>query len=444
MADPGDAAGPRREKATSSINCYEFDSTKHDFERWVSKFEKAVMLAANLREEDGAALERLYKQWLPLKLDETATSHLDNIGAAVAWNEVKRQLADLLIDPHEKMRWRSRQWTIKWDGKESIHMLATRVTRAVDRYDRHLPADVREQEYFNRFRSAFKSRAFMRVIDMNCPEGHQTIEEAKDAIMRYQLASADDEGADAGDPYKAVAFAGASLQPDRATSLESSIAAIGTKIEDLAISMRSMDDRLRVVEDSMRGGRRFEERRSGTPAWSGGQRRDNGYRDRGRSPRAYSPARRDNFNDRSSYRPSRSDYRGGGSDSRRWDDQRDRDYRGRRESRGSGSRERPRDYSRDSRYDGDSRRGSGYNRNGRQESRQGGQYDNQGGAYRNSRQDDRDNGDAYRAIETGDEYSPHGSDAEEVIQPLSRQQQQQSSNFQDDDEQPRRGNRREN
>ena len=434
-------APARREKATHSINCHDFDSAKHDFERWVLKFEKAVMLAANLREEDADTLEVLYKQWLPLKLDETASSHLDNVAAGASWEDTKTQLEDLLIDPHEKMRWRSRQWTIKWDGKESIHMLATRVTRHVDKYDKHLPADVREQEYFNRFRSAFK-KPFMRVIDMNCPEGHQTIDEAKGAVMRYQLANADDDSADAGDPYRSVKFAGASLQPDRATGIESAIAALGTKIEDLAISLRSMDDRLRYVEDSMRGGRRMEDRRSGIPAWSGDQRRDNGYRDRGRSPRAYSPARRDNYNDRSSYRPSRSDYRDNGSDSRRWDDQRDRNYRGRQESRGSGSRDRPRDYSRDSRYNGDSRRGPGSNQNGRQGGRQGGRNDNQGGNYRSSRHEDRDDGDAYRAIETGDEYSSQGSEAEEAVQPSSRQQQ--ASNSQKDDEQPRRGNRREN
>ena len=43
----GDAAAPRREKAASSINCKDFDSTKDDFGRWVSKFQKAVMITVN-------------------------------------------------------------------------------------------------------------------------------------------------------------------------------------------------------------------------------------------------------------------------------------------------------------------------------------------------------------------------------------------------------------
>ena len=72
-----DAAPPRREKAASSINCRDFDSTKNDFDRWVKKFEKAVKLATNVR--DDAGLAYLYKEWLPLKLDEVASSHLEQI-----------------------------------------------------------------------------------------------------------------------------------------------------------------------------------------------------------------------------------------------------------------------------------------------------------------------------------------------------------------------------
>ena len=358
---------------------------------------------------EAAALPFLYKQWLPLKLDETASSHLDSIDTVTnTWAAIKSKLVDLLIDPHERMRWRARTFTIKWDGKESIHMLATRVVHAVDKYDKHLPADLKEDEYFSRFRIAFK-KTLRRVIDMNCPEGHQTIEGAKGAVMRYQLANAGDEDADDGDPYKAVGFAAAHLQPDRATSLESSIAAIGTKMEDLAISIRSIDDRLRQVEDSVRrqDDRRSNRRRDDSYDDRRSDRRrddsydDRGYRDRGRSPRPYSPARsRNDYGNQSSYRPSRSDNRG--SDSRR------SGYR--QNSRGSDNRNQPR-----------SGNSNGYSNSG-QNSRQGNgpnrRNGNRNGNGESTRNDRAEN--SYRAIETGDEYSPQASDAEETDQPSSR------------------------
>ena len=420
-ADPGGraAAFPRREKAASSINCKDFDSKYDDFERWISKFEKAVMLASGLRSteaDEAATLMLLYKQWLPLKLDETANSHLDNIDTtADSWAVIKTKLVDLLIDPHEKMRWRARTSTIKWDGKESIHLLATRVVRAVDKYDKHLPPDLKQIEYFTRFRTAFK-KPLMRVIDMNCPEGHQTIEKAKGAIMRYQLASADDDEGGDGDPYKAVAFAAAHLQPDRATSLESAIAAIGTKMEDLAISIRSIDDRLRRVEDSRRDDRQRSDPR---PGWSGDRRQNNswgdrGYRDRGRSPRAYSPARpRDSYDNRPPYRPGRGDNRNSG-DSRR--------PRYRPDSRESSGRNRPRE--------GD--RGGYSGQGGRQDNREGGRSSDRDGGYRESTRSDRAE-NSYRAIDTGDEYSPQASDAEEADQPSPRQYEESACHGDEDD-----------
>ena len=85
-------------------------------------------MATNTCEDDADAEEFLYKQWLPLKFDETASSHLESIESD-EWPEIKEQLSELLIDPHERMRWRARQTTIKWDGKESLHTLATRIVQ---------------------------------------------------------------------------------------------------------------------------------------------------------------------------------------------------------------------------------------------------------------------------------------------------------------------------
>ena len=63
-------AAPRTERAASSINCKDFCSDVDDFEQWVVKFERAVKLATNVR--DDTQLYYLYKEWLPLKLDEPA------------------------------------------------------------------------------------------------------------------------------------------------------------------------------------------------------------------------------------------------------------------------------------------------------------------------------------------------------------------------------------
>ena len=243
----------RRQKPASSINCKDFDSTKNDFEIWVKKFEKAVKLATNVRDDNAQELHYLFKEWLPLKLDEEATSHLDTIDVdRENWASIKSKLEDLLIDPHERQRWKNREVMITWDGIEPLHVLATRVKRMVNKFDKHLPLELRKQEYYSRFRTAFERR-LMRVIDMACPEGSQTIESARDALMRFTLSTPNKEDTpDSSDPYKAVSFAGAQKNPDKATSLENSMAAMATQMENMAITMRSMDDRARDFDDRLR------------------------------------------------------------------------------------------------------------------------------------------------------------------------------------------------
>ena len=412
MSDDDDAGGAaagaarpaRYEKPASSINCRDFNSETQDFDRWVSKFEKAVKLATNVR--DDITLHYLYKEWLPLKLDDLASTYLEQIDDAEEWPAMKTQLSDLLVDPQKKLRWRARQWTITWDGKESMHALASRVTRAVDKYDRHLPQDIRDSEYFVRFRGAFK-KPLMRVIDMNCPEGSQTIDTAKDAMMRYLLANAEDDSQATGDVYKAVAFSGTNLNPDRATSLETSLASIATQMENIAVSVRTVDDRqkgfeqrLRTLEDRDRyssGGRRYPSYDRNNRSDSYGSRGDRRSRDswdnrgpRGRPnpPRGYSPRdgrgdRRDRNNDRS-----RRDRRDSGS---RGDDAgRSRDY-----SRDGEDRGQNRDYSDDRRSE--RRDDRNYRRDDRAAER--------GGRRQNYARGGRDRGDAFRAVDTGDERS---------------------------------------
>ena len=250
------------EETTAHISIKDFDSQKDDFEKWVKRFENAVTLSTRDREE--ASLHLRFKDWLVLKLDDAASIHLEQLDVpGTSWPELKTQLADLLIDPHERLRWQARQTTIQWDGKESLHSLANRIKRAVDKYDKRLPAKFKEQEYFTRFRSAFK-RTQKRVIDMNCPEGLQTIEAAKDAVMRYQLANADD--VDDNPTYNTASFTGKHPVPDGSAGIRRSLEMIAFEMKIMARSLQSLEDRfdrfeqrLDAIEGSLQNGRSDEE-----------------------------------------------------------------------------------------------------------------------------------------------------------------------------------------
>ena len=223
-----------------AINIKEFNSEQDDFERWVKRFEKAVKLSTTRR--DDLSLHELYKEWLPLKLDDAANTFLEQLDTAtLEWPAIKSRMEDLLIDPHQKLKWRTKQTTIKWDGKESIHMLKARVVRDVNKYDKHMPQEVKDEEYFVRFRAAFR-KTLRRVIDMNCAEERRTIDFAKDAIMRY-LMTGDDK-----DEERTGSFCGASLDPDRLSTVEDSLAAVSEQLEDITISLRAQNDRIWDVE----------------------------------------------------------------------------------------------------------------------------------------------------------------------------------------------------
>ena len=234
----------RQERGASSINVRDFRPDQDDFEHWVLLFEKAVKLATNVREKQ--ALFDLFMEWLPLKLHSTAYATYRQ-AKCTTWPTLKEELIGLFIDPQERYKWQAKHTTIKWDGKESFHHLAARVIQAVDKFDKGMPDEFKTREYFFRFRDAFK-KPMRRVIDMGCPANNRTIEMAKEVALRFQLSSADDDG-DAIDPEPvAVAFAGANLHPDRATSLETAMAGITTQLENMAVSMRRMNDKLGDIE----------------------------------------------------------------------------------------------------------------------------------------------------------------------------------------------------
>ena len=304
MAGPvGAAAWSTDEEGSVGICIKSFDSKKDDFGRWVSRFEKAVTLSTKDRDQE--SLHRLYKNWLPLKLDDEASTHLELLDSkSTNWPELKAQLVDLLIDPHHKLRWKARQLTIEWDGKESMQALATRVVRAVDKYDKHLPQALKEQEYFTRFRNAFRKtqwKTLRRVIDMNCPEGQQNIDTAKDAIMRYLLANADDGD----DEHKveslcALSSARSPPDPEGTPGIQRSLAIIAKQMENIARSVHSLENRLDNFERRLRA---VEERRhyGGCPHGAESHSRRSYTRERDEPERSSSDQDAESYGPRRSY-----------------------------------------------------------------------------------------------------------------------------------------------
>ena len=253
MADPtaaaaaaAAAAGAAGEKLTAKVDVERFESANDDFEKWVELFESAVKLATNT---SGDRLKELCIAWLPHKIDEEARRLLDQ-AVKTNWSELKEELSELFVDPQERYKWQARQIKITWDGKESLHQLATRTTRMVDKYDKKLDQESKDREYFLRFMGAFKG-PMRRFIFMGCPEGGRTIDAAKDLAMRYQLTMVDEEGSEDAEAFKAVAFEGGTLQPDRATGIETALAGITTSLENMAVTMRKLSEQASHTEQRL-------------------------------------------------------------------------------------------------------------------------------------------------------------------------------------------------
>ena len=419
----------RQEKAASSINVKDFKSDVDDFEEWVELFEKAVKLATNVRDEP--TLHYLFKEWLPLKLDNAAHALLKQ-ATKVQWPALKDELIGLLVDPQEKYKWQAKLTTIKWDGKESFHTLAARVIVAVNKYDKEMPDEFKKREYYFRFRAAFK-KPMRRFIDMGCPADTRNIEAAKEVALRYQLTTVDDDGdGDEKDALKSVAFASANLHADRATGLETALAGITTQLENLSVTMRTYDERLASLEADRRGasgsqgGYRGRDSSRGSYGYRSDSRggyqapRNNGY---GRQDRQYGGRddsrgrQQDRSGDRGRYRDNRGDSRGSYRNQSRdysgnRNDWRPNGQSGRRDYGQDGRRDNGQDRRRDDRRDGrgDDRRDDrrGVRQDGRRDARQDERRDDRQDGQRDNRRDRRDNSrgrDAYRAIDTGDEAS---------------------------------------
>ena len=220
------------EKVTNSLPIDPFCSEKDDFEDWILRFESAVVLSTNAT--DKARKHSLFQDWLSLKLDNRSRIILATC-KETDWDKLKLELRELLIDPQEKYDWRARRTKITWDGKESFHILATKIMRSVDKYD---PKANKEQEYFFRFRDALPLE-YRRAIDLGVPDDKQTIDEAKKIAHKVKTSLSDTGGAETvAIPGKAASFVGASMSHDRVRAIELSLQGITERMENMELKMK--------------------------------------------------------------------------------------------------------------------------------------------------------------------------------------------------------------
>ena len=261
------------ERATSSIGCDKFDSEVDDFDDWVGLFERAVKLATN-----GTDLPKLYKEWLPLKLDKTAYTAYNNCDLTKTWDELKTQLKELLVDPTAQYQWQARHLTVTWDGVESFHSLAARVKRSVNKYDKEMGEEYKKREYFFRFKEALPDEPYQTAIDIGIPTDKRTIEAAKEMALRTQLTQVNKKAAGK------LTLAAASIHEDRAAGIEASLSGISTQLETIASHCRKTDEKITRVDEKVTKlddrVRALENDRTRSRAWSGGRNRFDSSRDR--------------------------------------------------------------------------------------------------------------------------------------------------------------------
>ena len=281
-----------RPKGTSNIGIEHFKSGVDDFDEWVVLFESAVNLAtmATTLAEKHAS----YWEWLPLRLDKPARAmhaqakdqvqahaRAQNPVRDATWPELRTALESLLIDPLEGHKWHAKLMTIKWDGIESLHVFASRVISAVNKFDKNMDETYKEREYFLRFRMGLPTQPYQDAIDLNVGFEGGTLEKAKLVALRVQLTQMNTGkeqkqvgfanalmpsnygNVSSSDQYVAMAapsgpkdssaqpskvYGNASMQDNRTSSLEASLAGIHTKLENISVDMRSSDSRLTTLE----------------------------------------------------------------------------------------------------------------------------------------------------------------------------------------------------
>ena len=228
MADP-----PRPAlKASATIDIEKYKHGSDDFDEWVVMLETAITLATNAT---GADHSRLCKSWLPLKLDGASRAIYKQANTDAEWDALKDELSKLLVDPQEAYRWQAKRSTLKWDGKESFHTLASRIITAVAKYDGNLPEEYKQKEYFFRFREAL-DEVYQNAIDMACGPNDRNLTFVKDIAQRTRTML---ENKSKNVEAKSVTFASASLEENRTSSLELALSRIDSKLDSVCSGLES-------------------------------------------------------------------------------------------------------------------------------------------------------------------------------------------------------------
>ena len=247
-SQPANLTAKMAERPACALPIEDFRSDIDDFDSWVELFESAVKVAHPAADE--GALEALNLMWLRLKIDDEART-IYGSATETTWINVKKELKMLLVNPEERYSWLARRSTIMWDGKESLHALATRIQRAVNKFDPDNPA--KDREYFIRFRLSLPPE-YKKAVDMNCGDTLTkcTIDEAKRIALRLQMANTD-AAASTGvvattSVENSTPFTGASMSENRLREIETTVENVGTRIGKMET---------RKDKSSLRGYREF-------------------------------------------------------------------------------------------------------------------------------------------------------------------------------------------
>ena len=217
------------DEPTSSIPVNAFNPETDDFQEWISLFEDAVVLATNVKNE--ARKKELFKTWLPLVLDDR-TRMVFRKCEKTEWNELVKELAKLLVDPQEKYEWRAGRLKITWDQTESFHVLAARVTRAINKY---------EDDFFHHFRNALPVD-YQQAIDLGA--NAETLDEAMRVALWFRTAQSG--------KGKAPAFTAASMSHDRINDLECALERMSVTLGNVEEETGQLRKRVKQLENQLR------------------------------------------------------------------------------------------------------------------------------------------------------------------------------------------------
>ena len=305
------------ERAANSIPVEQFETGK-DFDEWIEMFESAVTVATKVTEL--ARKVELFKIWLPLKLDEQARMAYKGC-TSTRWEDLKKELSEMLVDPSEKCAWRSGKKRIIWDGKQPLPLYAMSIKKAVQRF--HDPP--REYDYYEAFKMGLPAD-YQENIDVGSTA--ETIEEALRVAQKVHISRLNRNKGDEGAAGKAVSFSGASMSEDRLKTLELGLQAVTLENKNMVeLNKNFMAEVIKALKsrDRQPSGDRSDSRdnnrrsdsgsRNNYPRRSSQDRYPNDNRSRGRSPdtRYRSPGRQQDGQQNGGHSSRSNDRRNSGS-----------------------------------------------------------------------------------------------------------------------------------